>query len=222
MTRSAHATRQDTAIAACMIFGHRNLQNALLARLIEEHLGLACAIRAPEDARLCGPQQGVLALLDAGASSQLLLEAQVLDIHEQISVIAVFNSPAGQAFDRLLRWPKVRGLFYENTGEAHFLQGIQSLSSHEHWLPRKVLAAYLEETRCIQHHPNTCDASLTAKETQILRAMISGAKNAEIAQVLHVSPHTIKTHVYNLFRKIKVNNRVQAVSWALVNFEWPQ
>jgi DNA-binding CsgD family transcriptional regulator len=34
-----------------------------------------------------------------------------------------------------------------------------------------------------------------------------------------VSLHTVKTHVYNVYRKLRVSNRVQAVQWALQNTE---
>ena len=197
MDHSAPIATRYLFISSCVIFGHRSLQNLLLAQLIEKHLGIPCAITANIETNLSILQPGALALLDAGASS-------------------------AQALDRLLRYSKVRGLFYENTMEEQFLKGIKFLSLNEYWLPRKVLAEYLDGTRRIDQRPTTAMANLTAKETLILSAMISGAKNSDIAQVLHVSPHTIKTHVYNLFRKIKVNNRVQAVSWALVNTERAQ
>ena len=38
-----------------------------------------------------------------------------------------------------------------------------------------------------------------------------------MAEELNVSMHTVKTHVYNLFRKIGVTNRIQAVNWAKEN-----
>ncbi|EPT9092536.1 LuxR C-terminal-related transcriptional regulator, partial [Citrobacter freundii] len=36
----------------------------------------------------------------------------------------------------------------------------------------------------------------------------------EIARSLFISENTVKTHLYNLFKKIAVKNRTQAVSWA--------
>ena len=44
-----------------------------------------------------------------------------------------------------------------------------------------------------------------------------GVKNEEIADRLCISPHTVKTHIYNIFKKIGVPNRLQAALWAAQN-----
>jgi LuxR family transcriptional regulator of csgAB operon len=55
---------------------------------------------------------------------------------------------------------------------------------------------------------------LTSRQTEILAQVAVGASNDEIADRLSVSPHTVKTHLYNIFKKIKVTNRLQAALWA--------
>jgi DNA-binding NarL/FixJ family response regulator len=52
---------------------------------------------------------------------------------------------------------------------------------------------------------------LTAREEEILRHLGRGYSNAEIAQVLVLSEHTIKTHVTHLLRKLRLRDRTQAV-----------
>jgi DNA-binding CsgD family transcriptional regulator len=47
--------------------------------------------------------------------------------------------------------------------------------------------------------------------------VVSGATNEEIAARICISPHTVKTHIYNIFKKIKVPNRLQAALWAAKN-----
>jgi LuxR family transcriptional regulator of csgAB operon len=43
--------------------------------------------------------------------------------------------------------------------------------------------------------------------------MAGGLNNKDIAARLNISSHTVRTHLYNIFRKIDARNRVQASLW---------
>ncbi|TOD28101.1 helix-turn-helix transcriptional regulator, partial [Vibrio parahaemolyticus] len=55
------------------------------------------------------------------------------------------------------------------------------------------------------------------REIQVLKMLKEGGSNMEIADSLFISEHTIKSHLYNIFRKLEVKNRTQATSWAKRN-----
>lgn len=55
---------------------------------------------------------------------------------------------------------------------------------------------------------------ITKREHAVLEQLADGQSNKEIAQSLHVSPNTVKTHVSRLYEKLDVNQRVQAVQKA--------
>lgn len=55
---------------------------------------------------------------------------------------------------------------------------------------------------------------LTGREVEMLEFLRKGKSNKEIARDLGVSPNTIKTHLANLYEKLGVKNRTQAVTKA--------
>lgn len=56
--------------------------------------------------------------------------------------------------------------------------------------------------------------NITKRELGVLEELAEGHSNKEIAERLHVSPNTVKTHIANLYDKLDVGQRVQAVQKA--------
>ena len=54
---------------------------------------------------------------------------------------------------------------------------------------------------------------LSDREAEILALITQGKNNAEIAGLTYLSPNTVKSYVRNLYRKIDVSSRTQAVLW---------
>lgn len=54
-------------------------------------------------------------------------------------------------------------------------------------------------------------AGLSVREREVLALIATGATNAEIAQRLFLSPHTVKEHTSALYRKLGARNRAEAV-----------
>ena len=59
------------------------------------------------------------------------------------------------------------------------------------------------------------DIALTNRESQVLRHIALGLSNREIANSLSISIETVKEHVQNILRKIRVSDRTQAAVWAV-------
>jgi two-component system, NarL family, response regulator LiaR len=58
-------------------------------------------------------------------------------------------------------------------------------------------------------------ANLSARELEVLKLMVDGLTNPEIAEKLYLSPNTVKTHVRGIMNKLAVDDRVQAAVVAL-------
>jgi DNA-binding NarL/FixJ family response regulator len=76
---------------------------------------------------------------------------------------------------------------------------------------RRLLARFAEPPALGDGDAEAALDSLTERERAILRLLAEGLSNAEIAAELVISETTVKTHVSNLLRKLRVRDRVQAV-----------
>jgi DNA-binding NarL/FixJ family response regulator len=56
---------------------------------------------------------------------------------------------------------------------------------------------------------------LSVRELEVLKLMVEGHSNSEIAAHLYLSRNTVKTHVRGIFNKLGVDHRVQAAVTAL-------
>ncbi|MFN8535674.1 MAG: response regulator transcription factor [Dehalococcoidia bacterium] len=63
---------------------------------------------------------------------------------------------------------------------------------------------------------------LTERETDILRLLSTGASNKEIASTLYLSEKTVKNYLSTIFKKLQLNDRVQAATYAVRQGITPQ
>jgi NarL family two-component system response regulator LiaR len=57
--------------------------------------------------------------------------------------------------------------------------------------------------------------NLSQREVDVIKLMAKGHNNRQIADLLYISEHTVKVHIRNIFRKIDVTDRTNAVLWAI-------
>jgi DNA-binding CsgD family transcriptional regulator len=57
--------------------------------------------------------------------------------------------------------------------------------------------------------PAAFDTYLTDSELTVVNLIADGATNRSVAQQLHLSPHTVKTHLHNAFAKLGITSRAQ-------------
>ncbi len=67
----------------------------------------------------------------------------------------------------------------------------------------------------VQQLQRILDHPLTKRELDILQLMVNGSSNFDIAQELHITLGTVKTHVRNILTKLNVSDRTQAAVLAL-------
>jgi DNA-binding NarL/FixJ family response regulator len=96
---------------------------------------------------------------------------------------------------------------------SDLINAVRTTYPEELWAQRKVLTQVLEDLRRkiweLQGPPLEIGETLTDREHEIVKWVRQGMMNQEIAVRLGISVKTVKAHLHNIFRKLKVSRRIQ-------------
>jgi LuxR family transcriptional regulator of csgAB operon len=203
------------------IVGPRRLQNEALASCLQRETGGPCFVhealgRVPlDDARDSGIQG--LVLLDCQGKDEKNILAELrpyLSRKQSENHIALFNVSRDSNIEKRCIAEGVRGFFYAEDQLEILVKGVQAILGGDWWLSREVMIRCILEGTDGDGYARRGNEILTSRQIEILAQVAVGASNEEIAERLSISSHTVKTHLYNVFKKIKVTNRLQAALWA--------
>ncbi|WP_028239017.1 response regulator transcription factor [Stutzerimonas azotifigens] len=183
---------------------------------IGDHARLNVALSAPKKAVLEDTQ---LFLVDAGQRDTEALTTLLGELPS--APVALVNISPEQAETLIDQYPNIRGVFYSHSTREQLLNGIQVLLEGGDWLPRPLMERLLGQWRRMRQLAET-KAALTLREREILSLAGKGLSNAEIAERLCLSPHTIKSHIHNLLRKIGASNRAEAAYMLRDRLDWAE
>lgn len=202
----------EKKIALCS--GSSSLQTSLLAKLISEELSLTCSVYK-HFSEIPSEKDIALLLIDCHGeeNDDLVQTAKNVHNHDSGANAALLNAHYESEHENLLDWPCISGLFYVDTEHDQLIRGLRCLLEGDYWVPRRLLHHFLDKNRKSPANLGSNDINLTRRERQILLLINDGATNADIAEELEVSEHTIKSHLYNVYKKINVRNRLEAANW---------
>lgn len=186
---------------------------------IEKHLSIILYKMTPGDLMLVDRKQSNrILLVDYKQVPQLLATCPNLTVMWKNNEIILFNVPQQLPTSELLIFGVLKGLFYNTDKKDKIAHGLQEIINGENWLPRKVTNQLLFYYRnMVNTNTTPTNVDLTIREIQVIRCLQSGSSNTQIADDLFISEFTVKSHLYQIFRKLAVKNRVQAIAWANQN-----
>jgi DNA-binding NarL/FixJ family response regulator len=109
----------------------------------------------------------------------------------------------------------IRGYVKITDSPAVMIKAVRAVHEGELWAERRILEKALAKPMIL---PETLQAQvpglspLTSREMEMLTLVLQGASNREIADKSSISERTVKTHLYRVYRKLKVKSRTKAIA----------
>jgi DNA-binding NarL/FixJ family response regulator len=107
----------------------------------------------------------------------------------------------------------VQGYLLKDLDAGELFSLLSGIEKGEAAMTRAMAARLLKN---VAQSSNTSEReSLTDREVEVLRCVAKGESNQNIADHLHITVNTVKTHLKNILAKLQVENRTQAATYAI-------
>jgi two-component system nitrate/nitrite response regulator NarL len=145
--------------------------------------------------------------LDLGVgprSSELILEARR---RRPCLKVLVLSSHTDNRYLEPLQDCEIQGFVLKSEAPDSLVQAVRLVLSGERWFSHAVSAMLNRPIRQGATQPD----SLTPRESQILRLVQEGRDNQSIATLLGLSKHSVRRYATNIYQKLNVKNRIEAI-----------
>ena len=151
-------------------------------------------------------------------SSAVSILQSISDLYQTARVVVLTQDPDYAEVISLFR-AGAKGIFGSADLRFELLcKCIRCVHQGQIWAKNELLAhlvsslSHPKSTNVIDRHGKPL---LTTREQQVLHLLSDGLSNSELATVLKLSEHTIKNHLFRIYDKLGVSNRMEAVLYAL-------
>jgi two-component system NarL family response regulator len=181
--------------------------------------GLKSLLRRQRDMQVVGEAESVSTVVATVADTNcdvLLLDLQMErwaldDIRQLAALTKVVVLTASESVENAVTAMRLgaRAVVQKRFAVQTLVEAIRAVAEGLVWMPPVLQAEVASQWS------SSASKSLTGRETEIVRHVASGLRNAEIAQRLAITEATVKTHLNNIFDKLKLRDRVELTVYAL-------
>ena len=110
-----------------------------------------------------------------------------------------------------------RGLVLKDSAATTLFKSVHAVMAGQYWVGRKSVSSLIQTIKQYGESAKSDKSKnygLTPREMQIIRAVVSGYPNKEIAGKFSISEQTVKHHITNIFDKLGVYNRLELTLFA--------
>ena len=215
--------------------GPRERDGPIRVLIVEDHPvvaeGLACLLRSYDDLAVIAIAASVadaIPALEGACPDVAVVDFHLPDgtgadaadrIRAQCQAAIVFLT-ADDSDERLLQAIEsgASGYLLKSVSGAEIVASIRAAAAGETLIPAGAIATALAERAKVAREQSRNEqllASLTPREREILALMIDGADNRAVAEQLHISYATVRTHVRSILAKLDARSQLDAVTKAI-------
>ena len=159
-----------------------------------------------------------IVLMDIGLPDISGIEAARLikENHPDVAVVALTIHEDKEYFFKMLD-AGATGYVPKRAAPEELITAIRAAAANEVYLYPSLAKYLVKDYLAQQTSPRQSDTSdiLTAREQEVLMHLADGATNAEIAEMLVISPKTVARHRENIMRKLNMHSRTELVKYAI-------
>lgn len=218
----AASRMDDKRIRNVILVTEDSLQSSLLKDVLETKLSIHVILITPEKLSTPPvlPETISTIIFDYSVLTEDVFSryTNFKDAAFKETIEVLINCDKTLSTEELFIWHTLAGIVYTSDDIGTLQTGIGRILQGDMWFSREFSQQYIAHLRRHSRPINkNTPTVLTKREQQIIDFLSMGASNQQIAKQLFVSENTVKTHLHNIFKKIDVKNRVQALIWAKEN-----
>jgi DNA-binding NarL/FixJ family response regulator len=108
----------------------------------------------------------------------------------------------------------VRGMVLKELAPQMVIQCVRKVHAGERWLEKQAFGRALETLLKREGGEREASSVLTPREIEMVGMVARGLRNKEMSERLAITEGTVKIHLHNIYRKLKVENRVELILYA--------
>jgi DNA-binding NarL/FixJ family response regulator len=108
----------------------------------------------------------------------------------------------------------VKGIVLKEMAPQMLLKCVRKVHAGEQWMEMRSAKQALEKMLRQEAGVREVAAILTHQEMTIVKMIAGGLRNKEIADKLHISEGTVKTHLHNIYEKLNIDSRLALLRYA--------
>jgi DNA-binding NarL/FixJ family response regulator len=199
---------------------------AIRVLLVDDHpalrLGLRVLLERAPDVELVGEAEDseeALALVESSQPDVVVLDCELpgiggIGVAQEIarrglpSRVVALSAYDSERYVRGMLEAGAKGYLLKEEAPETVVAAVQAVARGEEWYSQQVMSKVMTWAR------GERPGGLTEREVEVLRLVVKGLSNKEIACELQVAERTVQFHVSNILQKLDAASRVEAAVWA--------